>query len=169
MPTYSLVFFVALSRLLWLLCTASSRNVVITKKNKKTARTAGHCTHSQMTSTVAWSGHDPFLFNRKGSWRLLIYMSTPCHCARKVVHFPLIHAKFQSETKLSLLFRESIQERNQFNPSKKPSLVPRHKYKSWEVNLQWSGLLLQLNFVCYDKTMKLIFRRSQSIKWATRI
>ena len=62
------------------------------KKMKKTAGTAGHCTHSQMTSTVARSGHDPFLFNRKGSWRLLIYMSTPCHCARKVVHFPLIHA-----------------------------------------------------------------------------
>ena len=59
------------------------------QKNEKTAGTAGNCTHSQMTSTVARSGHDPF---RKGSWRLLIYMSTPCHCARKVVHFPLIHA-----------------------------------------------------------------------------
>ena len=31
------------------------------KKMKKTAGTAGNCTHSQMTSTVARSGHDPFL------------------------------------------------------------------------------------------------------------
>ena len=122
MPTYSLIFFAALSLLLRLLCAASSRNVVFTKKTKKrlgqldTAPT--HCTHSQMTSTVARSGHDPFIFNRKGSWRLLIYLSTPCHCARKVVHFPLIH------TNGHYYFASPYRKEINLIQVKKPSLVP---------------------------------------------
>ena len=62
-PTYTLVLFAALSRLFRLLCAASSRNVVFTKTDP--GQLERESTHSQMTSTVARSGHDLFYLIEK--------------------------------------------------------------------------------------------------------
>ena len=62
----------ALSRLFRILCAASSRNVVFTKKRKN--------------GRDSWTLH-----TLRAHTPCTLRAHTPCNCARKVVHFPFIH------------------------------------------------------------------------------